>query len=60
MTAADDVMLRVDLKGFEGNVANAEYATSKVADEAAIYQLSIGGYRGTAGDSMAAIPQPLQ
>ena len=53
-------MLRVDLKGFEGNVANAEYATSKVADEAAIYQLSIGGYRGTAGDSMAAILQPLQ
>ena len=31
MTAADDVMLRVDLKGFEGNVAYAEYATSKVA-----------------------------
>ena len=37
MTAADDVMLRVDLKGFKENVAYAEYATSKVPDEAAKY-----------------------
>ena len=53
-------MLRVDLKDFEGNVAYAEYTTFKMADEATKYQVSIGGYSGTAGDSMAAMPWPLQ
>ena len=56
LIAADDVMLRVDLKDFEGNVAYAEYTTFKMADEAAKYQVSIGGYSGTAGDSMTAMP----
>ena len=56
LIAADDVMLRVDLKDFEGNVAYAEYTTFKMADEATKYQVSIGGYSGTAGDSMAAMP----
>ena len=53
-------MLRIDLKDFEGNVAYAEYTTFKMADEAAKYQVSIGGYSDTAGDSMAVMPQPLQ
>ena len=56
LIAADDVMLRVDLKYFEGNVAYAEYTTFKMADEAAKYQVSIGGSSGIAGDSMAAMP----
>ena len=56
LIAADDVMLRVDLKDFEGNVAYAEYTTFKMADEAAKYQVSIGGSSGIAGDSMAAMP----
>ncbi|KAL9982283.1 hypothetical protein ACROYT_G004309 [Oculina patagonica] len=52
LTAADDVMLRVDLEDFDGNITYAEYTTFKVADEGDKYQLLIGGYSGTAGDSM--------
>ena len=52
LTAADDVMLRVDLEDFEGNITYAEYRNFNVADEADKYQLLIGGYKGTAGDSM--------
>lgn len=51
-TVTDDVMLRVDLEDFDGNVTYAEYTTFKVADEADKYRLLIGGYSGTAGDSM--------
>ena len=53
LTDSDDVMLRVDLQDFEGNITYAEYTTFKVADEADKYRLLIGGYKGTAGDSMA-------
>ena len=53
LTDSDDVMLRVDLEDFEGNITYAEYTTFKVADEADKYQLLIGDYRGTAGDCMA-------
>ncbi|PFX32334.1 Ryncolin-1 [Stylophora pistillata] len=52
LTVTDDVMLRVDLEDFDGNVTYAEYTTFKVADEADKYRLLIGGYGGTAGDSM--------
>ena len=60
LIVADDVMLRVDMEDLKGILAYAEYTTFKVADEVAKYQLSIGGYRGTAGDSMTARPRPLQ
>ena len=61
LTDSDDVMLRIDLQDFEGNIAYAEYMSFKVADEAAKYQLSIGGYNGTAaGDSMTAMRHILQ
>ena len=60
LTDSDDVMLRIDLEDFEGNIAYAEYMSFKVADEAAKYQLSIGGYNGTAGDSMTAMRHILQ
>ena len=53
LTDSDDVMLRVDLQDFEGNITYAEYTTFKVADEADKYRLLIGGYKGTSGDSMA-------
>ena len=53
LTATDDVILRVDLEDFDGNKKYAEYTTFKVADEADNYRLLIGGYSGTAGDSMA-------
>ena len=52
LTATDDVILRVDLEDFDGNKTYAEYTTFKVADEADKYRLLIGGYNGTAGDSM--------
>ncbi|KAL9972451.1 hypothetical protein ACROYT_G018755 [Oculina patagonica] len=53
LTASGDVTLRVDLEDFDGNTAYAEYTTFKVADEGDKYRLLIGGYNGTAGDSMA-------
>ncbi|KAL9982287.1 hypothetical protein ACROYT_G004313 [Oculina patagonica] len=52
LTAADDVMLRVDLEDFDGDIRYAKYTTFKVADEGDKYRLLIGGYSGTAGDSM--------
>ena len=52
LTAADDVILRVDLEDFDGNTAYAEYTTFKVANEADKYLILVEGYRGTAGDSM--------
>ena len=52
LTDSDDVMLRFDQEDFEGNITYAEYTTFKVADEADKYRLLIGGYSGTAGDSM--------
>ena len=53
LTATDDVILRVDLEDFDGNKTYAEYTTFNVADEVDKYRLLIGGYNGTAGDSMA-------
>ena len=53
LTANSDVRLRIDLEDFDGNIAYAEYTTFKVADAADKYRLLIGGYSGTAGDSMA-------
>ena len=52
LTAADDVILRVDLEDFDGNIRYVEYTTFKVADEGDKYRLWIGGHNGTAGDSM--------
>ena len=51
LTDADDVMLRVDLEDFEGNITYAQYNTFKVAHEADNYSLTLGKYNGTAGDS---------
>ena len=52
LTASSDIMLRVDLEDFDGNITYAEYTTFQVADEADKYRITIGGYSGTAGDSM--------
>ncbi|KAL9989629.1 hypothetical protein ACROYT_G004196 [Oculina patagonica] len=57
LTTSDDVMLRVDLEDFDGDIRYAEYTTFKVADEGDKYRLLIGGYNGTAGDSMIAVLQ---
>ena len=55
LTAAGNVTLRVDLEDFDGNFTYAEYTTFKVTDEADKYRLLIGGYNGTAGDSMLTV-----
>ena len=60
LTSDDDVMLRVDLEDFDGNITYAEYTKFKVADEGDKYRLLIGGYSGTAGDSMAVSPHSAQ
>ena len=46
LTNANDVMLRVDLEDFEGNITYVEYKTFKVADEADKYKLTLGEYSG--------------
>ena len=53
LTAVNNITMRVDLEDFVGDIGYAEYTTFKVADEADKYRLLIGGYNGTAGDSMA-------
>ena len=44
--------LRVDLGDFEGNTAYANYSTFNVSDGSTEYILTVGGYSGTAGDSI--------
>ena len=44
--------LRVDLGDFEGNRAYANYSTFSVSDGSTEYILTVGGYSGTAGDSL--------
>ncbi|XP_044165382.1 ficolin-2-like [Acropora millepora] len=53
IAATGNMTLRVDLEDFEGNVTFAEYSIFKVAEGSEKYRLLIGGYNGTAGDSMA-------
>ena len=45
--------LRVDLREFEGNSTYAQYTHFSVGDSASNYILSVSGYSGTAGDSLA-------
>ena len=46
-------MLRVDLGDFDANTAYAKYSTFKVGDSVSKYTLTVSGYTGTAGDSLA-------
>ena len=52
ITAAGNMTLRVDLEDFDGNITFAKYSFFTVADSADKYRLWIGGYNGTAGDSL--------
>ena len=45
--------LRVDLGDFDGNTAYAQYTTFSVGNSTTKYNLTIGGYSGTAWDSLA-------
>ena len=44
--------LRVDLGDFESNTAYAQYSTFSIGDNTTEYTLNVGGYSGTAGDSL--------
>ena len=46
-------MLRVDLGDFDGNTRYAKYSTFRVGDSVSEYTLTVYGYTGTAGDSLA-------
>ena len=54
LTASANMMLRVDLEDYNAVRKYAEYTTFSVAGASDSYRLTIDGYRGTAGDSMAA------
>ncbi|KAL9961155.1 hypothetical protein ACROYT_G030048 [Oculina patagonica] len=53
LTSSGQYKLRVDLEDFAGNTAYAEYDLFRVASEGSRYQLNMGSYSGTAGDSLA-------
>ena len=46
-------MLRVELGDFDGNTAYAKYSTFRVGNSSSNYTLTVSGYTGTAGDSLA-------
>ncbi|XP_078611029.1 uncharacterized protein LOC144881679 [Branchiostoma floridae x Branchiostoma japonicum] len=45
--------LRVDLEDWEGNKAYAIYSSFRVCEDSEDFMLKLGGYSGTAGDSMS-------
>ncbi|XP_035687735.1 fibrinogen C domain-containing protein 1-like [Branchiostoma floridae] len=53
LTAQGGYELRVDLEDFEGNSTYAKYSNFSVEDEGHLYRLTVEGYSGTAGNSMA-------
>ena len=52
LTKEESNTLRVDLGDFEGNTSYANYSTFNVSDGNTEYILTVGGYSGTAGDSL--------
>ena len=52
LTASANMLLRFDMEDYERERRYAEYTTFSVADENDNYRLTIGGYRGTAGDTL--------
>jgi len=52
LTESSSNKLRVDLEDVEGKTVFAEYSSFAVTSEKAKYQLSLGSYSGTAGDSL--------
>ena len=53
LTKEQSNTLRVDLGDFDGNTAYAQYSTFSVGNSTTEYTLTVGGYSGTAGDSLA-------
>ena len=53
LTKEQSNTLRVDLGDFDDNTAYAQYTTFSVGNSTNEYTLTVGGYSGTAGDSLA-------
>ena len=53
LTKEQSNTLRVDLGDFDGNTSYAQYTTFSVSNSTTEYTLTVGGYSGTAGDSLA-------
>ena len=45
--------LRIDMQDFDGNSRYAQYSSFSVGDSVSKYTLSVSGYSGSAGDSLA-------
>lgn len=54
LTHENDMVLRVELEDFDGNMVWAEYSMFKVLSEREKYMLLIGMYNGNASDSFSA------
>uniref|UniRef100_A0A8W8ISS0 Fibrinogen C-terminal domain-containing protein n=1 Tax=Magallana gigas TaxID=29159 RepID=A0A8W8ISS0_MAGGI len=54
LTSRTKQEIRVDLQKFSGEKAYAKYSTFTVGSESQKYKLTVGGYSGTAGNSLAA------
>ena len=52
--------LRVDLADFEGRHKYAHYSYFSVGNPSTNYKLSVGGYSGTAGDSLRVLHNGMQ
>ena len=52
LTKEQSNSLRVDLGDFDGNSRYAQYSTFSVGNSTTEYTLTVGGYFGTAGDSL--------
>ena len=52
LTKEQSNTLRVDLGDFDGNTRYAQYTTFSVGNSTTEYTLTVGGYSGTAGDSL--------
>ena len=52
LTAARPSTLRVELEDWNGNRKYAKYGRFRIGNEQAKYQLEVGSYSGTAGDSL--------
>ncbi|XP_035659055.1 ficolin-1-like [Branchiostoma floridae] len=53
LTGQEAYSLRVDMEDVDGNTAYANYSSFSISAESDKYRLSIGGFSGNAGDSMA-------
>ena len=53
LTKEQSNTLRIDLGDFDGNTRYAQYTTFSVGNSTTEYTLTVGGYSGTAGDSLS-------